>query len=248
MLPGITTALLRFPGCLDAQLFRPTRGTRDYRVVARFAQESDLQHWQASEAWHSWVARGEPLLERAPDIVDITGTSQERRLSSALTPLDRFVRTSISGIALLLVGTILAVVMANSPLSALYTHVWETELTVGVEGFGITESLRHWVNDGLMTLFFFLLGLEIKRKVLVGELRYPRQAALPMAAAVGGALVPALIYAAFNRGGEGLRGWGIPMATDAAFSLRIIALLVSRLVPLRLGFPTAVAIVDEILE
>jgi NhaA family Na+:H+ antiporter len=247
ILPSITTALLRFPGCLDASVFRPERGTRDYRIVVRFAHERDVHRWETSEAWQSWLARSGSLVERTPDIVNITGTSQERRLSSTLTPLDRFVRTSISGIGLLLLGTILAVVMANSPLAATYTRIWETELTVGVVGFGITESLRHWVNDGLMTLFFFLLGLEIKREVLVGELRYPRQAAWPIAAAVGGALIPALIYAGFNLGGEGFRGWGIPMATDAAFSLGILTLLGSRVLPLLLVFLTALAIVDDIL-
>ncbi len=216
-------------------------------MVVRFAQESDFQRWEASEAWHSWSARIDALVERAPQIVNITGTSQERRLFSTLTPLDRFVRTSISGIGLLLVGTILAVVAANSPFSEVYTHVWETELTVGVEGFGITASLRHWVNDGLMTLFFFLLGLEIKREVLVGELRSPRRAALPIAAAVGGAIVPALIYAGLNWGGEGFRGWGIPMATDAAFSLGILSVLGSRVRPLLVVFLTALAIVDDIL-
>jgi Na+:H+ antiporter, NhaA family len=247
ILPGITTALLRFPGCLDTRLFPPARRNRDYRLVVRFARENDLRRWEASETWQSWNARTDALLEGAPQIINITGTSQERRLSSTLTPLDRFVRTSISGIGLLLVGTILAVVMANSPLSELYTHLWETELTVGVEGFGITESLRHWVNDGLMTLFFFLLGLEIKREVLVGELRYPRQAAWPIAAAVGGVIVPALIYIGFNWGGDGFRGWGIPMATDAAFSLGILTLLGTRVRPLLLVFLTALAIVDDIL-
>jgi NhaA family Na+:H+ antiporter len=98
-----------------------------------------------------------------------------------------------------------------------------------------------------MTLFFFLLGLEIKREVLVGELRSPRQAALPIAAAVGGAIVPALIYIGFNWGGEGFRGWGIPMATDAAFSLGILTLLGSRVRPVLLVFLTALAIVDDIL-
>jgi Na+:H+ antiporter, NhaA family len=247
ILPGITTALLRFPGCLDARLLPPVRGTRDYRLVVRFAHQSDFQSWEASEAWHSWCVRTDALLERAPHVVNITGTSQERRLFSTLTPLDRFVRTSISGIGLLLVGTVLAVVAANSPLSEVYTHVWETKLTVGIGGFGITESLRHWVNDGLMSLFFFLLGLEIKREVLVGELRSPRRAALPIAAAVGGAIVPALIYAGVNWGGDGFRGWGIPMATDAAFSLGILSLLGSRVRPVLLVFLTALAIVDDIL-
>jgi NhaA family Na+:H+ antiporter len=116
-----------------------------------------------------------------------------------------------------------------------------------VAGFGITESLRHWVNDGLMALFFFIVGLEIKREVLVGELRYPRQAALPIAAALGGAVVPALIYTGFNLGGEGARGWAIPTATDTAFSLGILSLLGSRVRPLLLVFLTAFAIVDDIL-
>ncbi|MGI8976634.1 MAG: Na+/H+ antiporter NhaA [Thermomicrobiales bacterium] len=109
--------------------------------------------------------------------------------------------------------------------------------------------MRHWVNDGLMALFFFIVGLEIKREVLVGEMRYPRQPALAIAAALGGVVVPALIYAGVNLVGAGgeVEGWGIPMATDTAFALGIVTLLGSRVRPLLLVFLTAFAIVDDIL-
>jgi NhaA family Na+:H+ antiporter len=246
-LRGIIDVLSGFPGCLGAQVFRPTRGNRDYRVVVQFQSEDDLRRWEASEERRIWYERGAEVIADAPDPVDITGTAQARDLRLALTPLESFVRTSVSGIGLLLLGTVLAVVAANSPVSGLYERFWQAELTVGVEGFQISESLRHWVNDGLMALFFFILGLEIKREVLVGEMRNPRQAALPIAAAVGGAIVPALIYVGLNWGGEGFRGWGIPMATDAAFSLGILSLLGSRVVPWLLVFLTALAIVDDIL-
>jgi Na+:H+ antiporter, NhaA family len=246
-LEGIIQAVSRFPGCLDTRVIRPTHGNRDYRVVIRFQSQDDLRRWEESEERRIWYERGAELIADAPEPVDITGTAQDRNLRLALTPLESFVRTSVSGIGLLLLGTVLAVVAANSPVSDLYERFWQTELTVGVEGFQISESLRHWVNDGLMALFFFILGLEIKREVLVGEMRNPRQAALPIAAAVGGTIVPALIYAGLNWGGEGFRRWGIPMATDAAFSLGILSLLGSRVVPLLLVFLTAFAIVDDIL-
>jgi NhaA family Na+:H+ antiporter len=246
-LQGIVQAVSQFPGCLGTRVIRPARGNRDYRVVVRFRSERDLRRWEASEERQFWYTRGEEFLADAPDFIDITGTAQAQDLRLALTPLESFVRTSVSGIGLLLLGTVLAVVAANSPVSGVYERFWQIELTVGVEGFQISESLRHWVNDGLMALFFFILGLEIKREVLVGEMRNPRQAALPIVAAVGGAVVPAVIYAGLNWGGEGLRGWGIPMATDTAFALGILSLLGTRVVPLLVVFLTAFAIVDDIL-
>ncbi len=246
-LRGISEEASRFPGHLGVRIFRPARGDRQYRVVFRFDRESNLRRWKESEERRAWYARGEELAEDAPQIANITGTAQEARLVMALTPLEGFVRTSVSGIGLLLLGTVLALVLANSPLAGAYDRFWATELTVGAPGFGITESLRHWVNDGLMALFFFIVGLEIKREVLVGEMRRPRQAALPIAAAVGGVVVPALAFTAFNLGGEGARGWGIPMATDTAFSLGVLSLLGSRVRPLLLVFLTAFAIVDDIL-
>src|SRR5690606_21866849 len=131
----------------------------------------------------------------------------------------------------------------NTPLSDEYERFWATELTIGTARFGITETLRHWVNDGLMALFFFIVGLEIKREMLVGSLRYPRQAALPIAAAFGGAVVPAIVYALFNLGGGEIHGWAIPMATDTAFSIGMLSLMGSRVRPLLLVFLTAFAIV-----
>lgn len=246
-LEGINDAASQFPGFLGVRVFRPLRGDRRYRVVLRFDRESNLRRWTESAERRVWTARGEELAEEGPRMANITGTAQEQSFFLALAPLRGFVRTSVSGIGLLLLGTVVALVMANTPLSDTYESFWATELTIGTEGFGITETLRHWVNDGLMALFFFILGLEIKRELLVGELRYLNQAAFPIAAALGGAVVPAAIYAVFNLAGEGLHGWGIPMATDTAFSLGVLSLLGSRVRPVLLVFLTAFAIVDDIL-
>jgi NhaA family Na+:H+ antiporter len=248
-LQGITNEVSRFPGYLGQRIFRPARGSREYRVVVRFDSEHNMQRWWDSDERKAWYARSEELelAEGEAFIANITGTGQEQALVLALDPLESFVRTSVSGIGLLLLGTALAVILANSPLAGAYERFWAMELTIGLETFGITESLRGWVNDGLMTFFFFVVGLEIKREVLVGEMRYPRQAALPISAAVGGALIPALLYMVINRGGPGAPGWGIPMATDTAFSLGVLSLLGSRVRPLLLVFLTAFAIVDDIL-
>jgi NhaA family Na+:H+ antiporter len=161
-------------------------------------------------------------------------------------PFQRFARTESSGGIVLLACTALALVWANSPWAESYHHLWETPISVGFPGHGLTLSLHHWINDGLMAVFFFLVGLEIKREMLVGELASPRQAALPIAGALGGMLVPAGIYAAMNAGSPGAAGWGIPMATDIAFALGVVALLGPR-VPLGLKvFLAALAIVDDI--
>src|SRR3712207_3995435 len=138
-----------------------------------------------------------------------------------------------------------ALAWANSPWGDAYFHLWERSLTVGFEGLALTKTVHHWINDGLMVVFFFLVGLEIKREMLVGELASPRRAALPIAAAVGGMLVPAAIYAAFNAGGAGAAGWGIPMATDIAFALGVLALLGPRVPTALKIFLTALAIVDD---
>jgi NhaA family Na+:H+ antiporter len=159
--------------------------------------------------------------------------------------LRRFLRAEASGGVLLLLATISALVLANSPWGTSYAEFWETELAIGVGRFELSESLLHWINDGLMAVFFFLIGLEIKRELLVGELASPRRAMLP-AAAAGGVLLPAAIYLAVNWGGTGMHGWGIPMATDPAFALGLMALLGSR-APIALRvFLTALAIVDDI--
>jgi NhaA family Na+:H+ antiporter len=155
-------------------------------------------------------------------------------------------RASSSGI-LLIAAAIVALVWANSPWAESYTGLWGTKLSIGLGSFSIEKDLTHWINDGLMAVFFLVVGLEIKREILVGELSSPRRAALPLAAAVGGAVLPAAIYLVLTFGTEGVSGWGIPMATDIAFALGVLALLGER-VPIGLKvFMTALAIVDDIL-
>ncbi len=170
------------------------------------------------------------------------------------TPIDRlvkpfldFARFEASSGLLLVVCTLVAMIWANSDGAATYFALWEKHLTVGIDGaFELSKTLHHWINDGLMALFFFQVGLEIKRELLAGELASRSKAALPVAAALGGMVVPAAIYAAFNVGKVGAHGWGIPMATDIAFSLGILSLL-GRRVPLSLKiFLTALAIVDDL--
>lgn len=156
--------------------------------------------------------------------------------------LREFFATEVAGGVVLLVAAVVALVWASSPWSAAYDDLWHTSLTVGP----VTEDLRHWVNDLLMAVFFFVVGLEIKRELVVGDLRDPRQAALPAIAALGGMAVPAVLYLVVNAGEAGADGWGIPMATDIAFALGVVALL-GRRVPASLKlFLLALAIVDDL--
>jgi Na+:H+ antiporter, NhaA family len=163
-----------------------------------------------------------------------------------LRPLQEFLSTSTASGTLLLIAAVAALVWANSPWADTYERVWQTELRLSVGDWTIAEDLRHWVNDGLMTLFFLVVGLEIKREFLTGELRGWRAATLPVIAAIGGMAVPAAIYLAVNATGEGARGWGIPMATDIAFALGVL-LLAARHAPSGLRpFVLTLAIVDDI--
>jgi Na+:H+ antiporter, NhaA family len=159
-----------------------------------------------------------------------------------LRPFQHFVEAESAGGIVLLVCTVVALVWANSAYGDSYFSLWEQSLRVR----SVSKSIGHWINDGLMVVFFLLVGLEIKRELLTGELSSRQQAALPIAAALGGMVVPAAIYASLNAGHEGSRGWGIPMATDIAFALGVLALL-GRRVPLGLRvFLAALAIVDDI--
>ena len=167
-------------------------------------------------------------------------------IERVLGPFQRFFSTSAAGGLVLLACTAVALAWANSPWAAGYHHLWEAQVTVGAPGFGLTLSLHHWVNDALMAVFFFLVGLEIKREVLVGELASLRSAALPVAAALGGMVAPALLYTAVNAGGPGAAGWGIPMATDIAFALGILALLGDRVPSGLRVFLAALAIADDL--
>lgn len=150
-------------------------------------------------------------------------------VARAIRPFQQFAATESAGGVVLLVCTAVALALANSPWSDGYFHLWERRLTIGVDSWAISKTLHHWINDGLMVVFFFLVGLEIKREMRVGELASVRQAALPIAAAVGGMILPAALYASLNWGGAGSRGWAIPMATDIAFALGVLSLLGSRI-------------------
>ena len=161
-------------------------------------------------------------------------------------PIQEFLHQEASGGILLIIATVIALAWANSPFAESYHHLWQTYLSIDLGGLGLNYSLHHWINDGLMVIFFFVVGLEIKRELLVGELSSAKKAALPIAAALGGMIFPAFIYVIFNSGTEGSSGWGIPMATDIAFVVGILALLGKR-VPLSLKiFILALAIVDDL--
>ncbi|GAB4533118.1 MAG: Na+/H+ antiporter NhaA [Anaerolineae bacterium] len=170
---------------------------------------------------------------------------REPPVDRILRPFQQFFKVEASSGIVLLACTIIALLWANSPWAESYFALWQTKLTFDVGGFGLSKPLILWINDGLMAIFFFLVGLEIKREILIGELSSVGKATLPIAAAAGGMLIPAAIYSLINWSGEGVAGWGIPMATDIAFALGVLALL-GRRVPLSLRiFVTALAIVDD---
>lgn len=170
----------------------------------------------------------------------------ENAFVRVFSPLEEFIhRQTTSGILLMLCA-ITALYLANSQWNEAYHHILEMKFTIGFEGFQISKTLHHWVNDGLMALFFFVVGLELKREILVGELADPKQAMLPIIAAIGGMVMPALIYIAINPQGHTFDGWGVPMATDIAFALGTLALLGSRVPKNLIIFLVALAIVDDL--
>lgn len=172
--------------------------------------------------------------------------SQRAVARRIVQPLQSFLEAEASSGILLLGAAVLAIAWANSPWSATYEDLWRTGLILRIGDHVLREDLRHVVNDGLMALFFLVVGLEIKRELLTGELRDPRAAALPVVAAVGGMIVPALIYVVLNSGGDAARGWGVPMATDIAFALGVLT-LAARTAPASLKpFLLTLAIVDDI--
>ncbi|HPE86957.1 MAG: Na+/H+ antiporter NhaA [Bacteroidia bacterium] len=161
-------------------------------------------------------------------------------------PFSSFIHNEVSGGIVLLTCTILALVLANSFLGHAYEEFWHKEFSIGFTNNKISMGLAHWVNDFLMVIFFYVVGLEIKREMLVGELKSPKQAALPILAAFGGMVVPAFIFFLFNQGTDGIAGWGIPMATDIAFAIGVLTLMGKRApLPLKI-FLTALAIVDDL--
>lgn len=175
------------------------------------------------------------------------------RPSAPTTPVDRLLRPfrefaaiEASGGLVLLACAVGAMAWANSPWHHAYQALWHTPLGVSAAGWSLVKEAHHWINDGLMAIFFFVVGLEIKREIVAGELSRPRQAMLPIAGALGGMLAPAALYVVLNPAGDAARGWGVPMATDIAFAIGVMALLGSR-VPVTLKvFLTALAIVDDL--
>jgi Na+:H+ antiporter, NhaA family len=162
-------------------------------------------------------------------------------------PAQAFIHTEGLSSGVLLLAALVALIWANSPWAGSYFRFQETEFAIEIGGVDIIrESLQHWINDGLMAIFFFVVGLEIKRELLEGQLSDLRRAALPVAAALGGMVVPALIYAALNAGQPTSRGWGIPMATDIAFALGVLSTLGRRIPPQVRVFLLALAIVDDL--
>jgi Na+:H+ antiporter, NhaA family len=172
--------------------------------------------------------------------------SQRALPRRVVQPLQAFLEQETSSGILLLAAAAIALAWGNSPWRSAYEDLWRTVVTVRLGDWVLSEDLRHWVNDGLMALFFLVVGLEIKRELLTGELRRPRAAAVPVIAAIGGMVVPALIYLVLNATGDGSRGWGIPMATDIAFALGVLTLAARSAPPSIKPFLLTLAIVDDI--
>ncbi|MET0607404.1 MAG: Na+/H+ antiporter NhaA, partial [Gaiellaceae bacterium] len=181
-----------------------------------------------------------PSTERAPF------TSRTAWARNLETPLRMFLRTESGSAMVLLAGVAAALIWANADLDS-YTHVWErTTLSIQLGGTGLSHTLRYWVNSGLMTFFFFVIGLEARREFDLGELRERRRTALPLAAGIGGMVVPIAIYLAFNAGGSAAHAWGTAMSTDTAFALGLLALVGARF-PFRLrAFMLTFSVVDDV--
>lgn len=170
----------------------------------------------------------------------------EKKFKKISTPIEHFVRSeSAAGIALMF-ATILALIIANTTLIDAYSHLMHTEIGINIGTFELSHTIHHWVNHGLMSFFFFVIGLEVKREFLIGELSDIKSSILPISAAIGGMVFPAIIYAFFNTGTETISGWGVPMATDLAFAISILILLKSRVPTSLITFLIAFAIVDDI--
>lgn len=165
-----------------------------------------------------------------------------------IDPINKFINNSIASGVVLFLAAIIALVLSNSPFSEQFHNIWEHQVVFAFDKYILSKNLSHWINDGLMSIFFFVVGLELKRELVAGELARPKQALLPILAAIGGMVVPAIIYHAFNHDAstERANGWGIPMATDIAFALGVLYLLGDRVSNGLKVFLTALAIVDDL--
>ncbi len=170
----------------------------------------------------------------------------ERAFKRVATPFEHFLHAQTTTGMILMFMTILALILANSPLTEDYAYFFHTKVNLTVGSWELSHTIHHWINDGLMTIFFFIIGLEIKREILVGELSNLKVAILPILSAIGGMLFPAFIYLSINYGTEGVKGWGIPMATDIAFAISALVLLGKRVPSALVTFLVALAIVDDL--
>ncbi|MBC8237342.1 MAG: Na+/H+ antiporter NhaA [Helicobacteraceae bacterium] len=170
----------------------------------------------------------------------------EKAFERIATPFEHFIHAQTTTGIILMFMTVVALILANTPLTEAYVHFFHTNVDLSVGSWHLKYTIHHWINDGLMAIFFFIIGLEIKREILVGELSDIKIAMLPILSAIGGMLLPALIYLSINSGEDGANGWGIPMATDIAFAISALVLLRKRVSPALVTFLVALAIVDDL--
>jgi Na+:H+ antiporter, NhaA family len=170
----------------------------------------------------------------------------EKAFNKIATPFEHFIHAQTTTGLVLFVMTIVALILANSPLAEIYYHFFHMKIDFNIGSWTLSHTMHHWINDGLMAIFFFIVGLEIKREILVGELSNIKVAILPIFAAIGGMVLPALIYWSINHDGPGAAGWGIPMATDIAFAISALILLGKRVSTALVTFLVALAIVDDL--
>ena len=170
----------------------------------------------------------------------------EKAFNKIATPFEHFIHAQTTTGLILMIMAVIALILANSPLAEVYQHFFHMKMDLNIGSWALSHSIHYWINDGLMAIFFFIVGLEIKREILVGELSNMKVAILPILAAIGGMVLPALIYLWINYGSEGANGWGIPMATDIAFAISALVLLGKRISTALVTFLVALAIVDDL--
>lgn len=170
----------------------------------------------------------------------------EKAFKKVSTPFEEFLHAQTTTGLILMIMTVLALILANSPLYESYAHFFHMNIDFNVGSWALSHSLHHWINDGLMAIFFFIIGLEIKREITAGELSNIKVAILPILAAIGGMLFPAIIYLSLNHNTTGASGWGVPMATDIAFAISALVLLGKRVPTTLVTFLVALAIVDDL--
>jgi NhaA family Na+:H+ antiporter len=171
---------------------------------------------------------------------------EKSAIDRIMAPVSRFIHLEYTSGIVLLISVIVAITWANSPYHEFYEHLWHINFSIGFDTSVLSQPLHIWINDGLMAIFFFVIGLELKREFMEGELSSLQKAALPMTAALGGMLMPAIIYYAFNQGSDAAHGWGIPMATDIAFALALLS-MASKHIPSSIKiFLSALAVADDL--